>query len=198
MDLQPVFGTPLITAMIGDARLNAELAAAVAAAAAAPSAGEVPAGGWRSGALRQGWGGGAATALADHALALARQHSVDIAGGGRDRFGWRCDLEAVLLPPGARTLPSFAPAAFWSGIYCVEAADGHIELEDPRAPLVLLEGPSLRFAASPTAMHEEPVQRLPAVAGQLLLFPGWLRRGLGPGTGRQLFLQLDLIALPRS
>jgi hypothetical protein len=197
MDIQPVFGTPLITATLHDARLHAEIAAAITAAAAAPSAGEVPGGGWRSGPLPQGWGGAAGTTLANSALALARQHSVDIAGDGRDRFGWRCDLEALLLPPGARTLPGFAPAAFWSAIYCVEATADVIELEDPRSPLILLEAPSLRFAAGPTAAVEEPVQRLRAVAGQLLMFPGWLRRAHGPGAGRRMFLHLDLVALPR-
>ena len=192
MDMQPVFATPLISAVIDGAGLNAELGAAIATAAAAPSAGEAPGGGWRSGPLKQDWGGAAAATLMQDVL--ARQHSVDIAAGGRDRFGWRCDLEAVLLPPGARTLPAFAPAAFWSAIYCVEgAAGGAIELEDPRSPLVLLEAPSLRFAKDP----DEPVHRLHPKAGQLFLIPGWLRRAHAPAHGRQVFLHLDLVALPR-
>jgi hypothetical protein len=194
MDVQPVFATPLITAAV-DPGLNAPLSAAILAAAAAPSAGEVPGGGWQSGRLAQGWGGAAAARLAEAALALARQHSVDIAAGGRERFVWRCDLEALSLPAGARTLPSFAPAAFWAGIVCVESAgDGMVELEDPRSPLVLLEAPSLRFAKDPDA----PVHLVRLKPGELILFPGWLRRAHLPGKHRQLFLHLDLVALPRN
>jgi hypothetical protein len=193
MDVQPVFATPLITAAV-DPGLNAPLSAAIMAAANAPSAGEVPGGGWRSGRLAAGWGGAAAARLAEAALGLARQHSVDIAASGRERFAWRCDLEALFLPPGARTLPSFAPATFWSGIHCVEGAgDGEVELEDPRSPLVLLEAPSLRFAKDPDA----PVHRVRLRPGELILFPGWLRRAHTSAKARQLFLHLDLIALPR-
>lgn len=209
LQMQPVFGTPLVMGSAVDrTSMDGVFRASMDRLSARPSTREMPGGGWSSGpdllaSSDPGYG-----QLAREFAMLAEKHSVDVASAGFNRFDWTCTFEAMILPPGSRTMPSFTPGAFWSLIYCLEdgfhgSSDrdlgGDIELEDPRLPLVLMEAPGLTFAPGDTAPAQDHVVRLRPSSGRWLMFPAWLRRShtVSHALGTQMFVAVEITAHPR-
>lgn len=209
MDVSQIFETPLIAAQIPDAaELNRDLAAAIAERRNADPEGVAISNrlGWHSDTGMLEWGGEPAHRLMDHMIAVANRFSQDIGGEGRRRFIWVPEMWANVSGRGASNQFHTHPGSMWSSVYYVDdgyggspdrGLGGELEIEDPRAPMINMEAPDLRFRPSsdaPPISHEAQVR--PA-SGLLLIFPGWLRHAVKPylGDGVRISIAMNLTAI---
>ncbi len=146
-------------------------------------------GGWHSSTDMMDWGGDAAHALAQFAIAVVGEHMVDIAAGGKRRFNWGVDMWANVNGPGDANQLHCHPGAYWSGVYYpdpggadVAGKGGELLLEDPRYPAAYMTVPDLVLRLE----NREPMQSQYAIrpeAGLMVLFPSWLRHSVRPHRG---------------
>lgn len=197
-----LYETPVLHGRVADAdALSAELAAAVAAhRAIVPGVGRSNVGGWHSATDMLSWGGPAAARLADAALRMARRVSFF---DGRDAasYDWTIKMWANVSPPGALNMSHAHPGVLWSAVYYVDMGappasgepGGELFFEDPRFPVPLMRLPGFRLLGGDG--QPQPVERrLVTRAGDLVLFPAWLRHGVRPhrGTGERLSIAMNI------
>jgi len=175
---QQLFETPLIVTDLDEARviLPALLRSARERPQQAPGAAGRP---WSTDHRMLRWAGEPAVQLLHACVALADRFTADIdAPAGRTRYGWSADLRASFAGSERRIGPASFPSAFWSVLALASEgpAEAQIMIEDPRAPMLEMEDPGLRFRAGPGAPPLQSSYSTPFKTGQLLMFPAWLRR----------------------
>lgn len=195
--VEALFETPLIVDSMPDAAaLNAALLAAIHTRRAADPAGMIRSNqlGWHSDLAMMDWGGAAVRTLVEHVVGLADQHSIDIVRPDSPRFAWLPEIWANISTHGASNQFHCHSGAFWSAVYYVDdgyggsadrALGGELIIEDPRMPMLLMEGPDLRFRPRADSETAEPEQLIRPGAGRLLMFPAWLRHGVRPYLGHR-------------
>lgn len=125
------------------------------------------------------WAGEPAVQLLHACVALADRFTADIdAPAGRTRYGWSADLRASFAGSERRIGPISFPSAFWSVLVLAsdDPAQVQVVIDDPRASILEMEDPGLRFRSGPGAPPLQPSYTTPLATGQLLMFPAWLRR----------------------
>ncbi len=208
MAVASMFETPfVIDTLPGFAAVNAELGPLIRARRDQDPTGITRSNrqGWHSDVTIFEWGSEGIKTLAEHLLALANAHSVDIREPQTPRYRWNSHGWANIHQRGSSNQFHIHPAAFWSAVYYVDDGyggstdpqlGGEIEFEDPRMPMVIMEEPDLRFRARP----DFPVPRheifLRPATGMVLMFPGWLRHGVRTylGDGERITVAINLIA----
>jgi uncharacterized protein (TIGR02466 family) len=209
MGVGHLFDTPLIVAEIQDcAELNRALIGAIEQRLAADPEGVAISNriGWHSDTEMLEWAGEPAHRLMDAVIAIANKYTRDIAAEGRRRFIWVPEMWANVSGKGASNQLHTHAGSFWSAVYYVDdgyqgsadrALGGELEIEDPRAPMVNMEAPDLRFR---TAANAAPVSHETIIrpsTGRLLLFPAWLRHAVKPyfGEARRISIAMNLTAI---
>lgn len=202
-----LFETPVLHGRLSDsAALNAELAAAIAARRAAEEGiGRSNVGGWHSRTDMLKWGGPAAAKVAELAIKLARRlsHFEERDAGSVD---WSVRMWANVSPAGALNMSHAHPGVLWAAVYYVDMgrdsgvdAGGELYFEDPRFPVPQMTFPG--FRAVGIDGKPQPVEhRLPTEAGDLILFPGFVRHGVRPHRGPhdRIAVAMNVYAAPGS
>ncbi|SEM95967.1 conserved hypothetical protein [Sphingomonas gellani] len=189
-DMLPLFETVVMTAHVADhGAIDAQLAAAIRDRMAADEGlNRSNIGGWHSRTDMLEWGGAPAERVADAAIRAARRlsHFEDRDPASID---WSVRMWANVSPPGALNMSHAHPGVLWAAVYYVdrgadpgEDAGGELYLEDPRFPMPLMTFPGFRAigADGRPQSHERTVT---TGAGDLVLFPGYLRHGVRPHRG---------------
>lgn len=187
-----LFETPILHGRLAGAeQLTAALADAVRARRDGDAGiGRSNVGGWHSATDMLDWGGPAAAKLADLAVkSVARLSSVE----GRDSraLPWTVKMWANISPSGALNMSHAHPGVLWAAVYYVDmgrddgdagGGGGELFFEDPRFPMPLMRMPGFRLIGvdGQPQVHE---RSWPTEAGDLVLFPAWLRHGVRPHTG---------------
>jgi uncharacterized protein (TIGR02466 family) len=194
-----LFETPILHGRLADAEpLTAALADAIRARhAAVPSLSRSNIGGWHSATDMLDWGGSAAAALADTAVKMAKRCS-HFEGRDAGSLEWTVKMWANVSPPGALNMSHAHPGVLWAAVYYVDmgepgAEGGELFFEDPRFPIPLMRMPGFRLRGIDG--QPQPVEhRMTTVAGDLVLFPAWLRHGVRPhgGTGDRISIAMNI------
>jgi uncharacterized protein (TIGR02466 family) len=187
-----MFETPILHAQVQDAAaIDADLRTAILARAAAADAGlnRSNIGGWHSATDMLAWGGPAAARLADLAVRMARRASHF---DGRDAAGveWTVKMWANVSPPGALNMSHAHPGILWAAVYYLDMgsppegsdAGGELYFEDPRFPVTMMRLPGFRMLGV-DGQPQVNERRVTTRAGDLVLFPAWLRHGVRPHQG---------------
>ena len=204
-----LFETPLIIDEVPDAaNLNIALKAAILARREANPEGMNNSNqrGWHSDRRMIEWGGAAVITLFERIVSLADCYTEDIAARSQPRYAWAPEIWANISGYGASNQYHCHAGAFWAAVYYVDdayqgsaerALGGELELEDPRMPMMLMDGPDLRCRLPGVAVSSPEILLRPA-AGRLLLFPAWLRHGVRPylGHGERISIATNLTAVP--
>lgn len=185
-----LFETPVLHGRVTDhAPLTEALMAAIRARRASDTDGlrRSNLGGWHSSTDMLGWGGAPAARLADLAIRLAKRlsHFEERDAASVD---WSVRMWANVSPPGAMNMSHAHPGVLWAASYYLDMgrdegeAGGEIYFEDPRFPATLMTFPGFRMIAADG--QPQPVERrLITEAGDLVLFPAWIRHGVRPNEG---------------
>jgi uncharacterized protein (TIGR02466 family) len=198
---QSLFETPMVYARLeGSDALRAELAARIRARKAEhPGVSHSNENGWHSEADMMAWGGENARLLGETAVQVAKRMS-SVVGGAPDDYAWRLHMWANVSGPGALNHLHAHPGVLWSAVFYVdlgggadEEVGGEIVFEDPRYPLIAMRDPSLRMIGA-DGKPQTPERLLRPVAGDLLVFPAWLRHGVRPyrGTGERISIAMNI------
>ena len=197
-----LYETPILHGRLADAAaLTAALRTAILDRyAAAPSLARSNVGGWHSATDMLDWGGPAAVALADTAVKMAKRAS-HFDGRDAATVEWTVKMWANVSPPGALNMSHAHPGVLWAAVYYVDMgvapasgeAGGELFFEDPRFPVPFMRLPGFRLVGIDG--QPQPVERrLPTEAGDLILFPAWLRHGVRPhlGTGDRISVAMNI------
>ena len=197
-----LYETPILHGRLADAAaLTAALRTAILDRyAAAPSLARSNVGGWHSATDMLDWGGPAATALADTAVKMAKRAS-HFDGCDAATVEWTVKMWANVSPPGALNMSHAHPGVLWAAVYYIDMgvapaegeAGGELFFEDPRFPVPFMRLPGFRLIGIDG--QPQPVERrLPTEAGDLILFPAWLRHGVRPhlGTGDRISIAMNI------
>ncbi len=172
--------------------------------AAVPSLARSNVGGWHSATDMLDWGGPAAAALADTAVKMAKRAS-HFDGRDAATVEWTVKMWANVSPPGALNMSHAHPGVLWAAVYYIDMgvapaasdgggeAGGELFFEDPRFPVPFMRLPGFRLLGIDG--QPQPVERrLPTEAGDLILFPAWLRHGVRPhlGTGDRISIAMNI------
>lgn len=193
-EIRTLFPTPLIIAPVHDhAAIDGALKTIILArAATTPSVALSNCGGWQSGDDVADWGGlpmrlllEAARRLADSLSALETPEGL-LPGGPQ----WRMNAWANVNGPGDFNHSHHHPAAYWSGVYWVDAgearetdnAGGELELSDPRGILPAFYAPRLRMAIK-DCLSAGGQDFFTPRTGTMVMFPAWLRHAVRPYRG---------------
>ncbi|MBO9622196.1 MAG: 2OG-Fe(II) oxygenase [Sphingomonas sp.] len=185
-----LFETPILHGRVADHEsIDAELAQAIRARMAeGGSIGRSNIGGWHSPTDLLGWGGAAAERVTDAAIRLARRmsHFDD-----RDAASvhWSARVWANVLAPGGLNMSHAHPGVLWAAVYYVDAGlapgeteGGELFLEDPRFPVPLMTFPGFRMIGA-DGLPQLGEYKIKVQAGDLVLFPGFMRHGVTPHRG---------------
>ncbi|MGK6321034.1 TIGR02466 family protein [Sphingomonas sp. DT-204] len=186
-----LFETPVLHGRVTDHEpLTAALAEAIRARKAADDKGiqRSNVGGWHSATDMLQWGGPAARQLADTTIRLAKRLS-HFEERDPATVEWSVRMWANVSPPGALNMSHAHPGVLWAASYYVDMGrdpgvdiGGEIYFEDPRFPTTLMTFPGFRMVGLDGA--PQPVERrLATQAGDLVLFPAWVRHGVRPNEG---------------
>ena len=197
-----LYETPILHGRLADAAaLTAALRTAILDRyAAAPSLARSNVGGWHSATDMLDWGGPAAAALADTAVKMAKRAS-HFDGRDAATVEWTVKMWANVSPPGALNMSHAHPGVLWAAVYYIDMglppaegeAGGELFFEDPRFPVPFMRLPGFRLVGIDG--QPQPVERrLPTEAGDLVLFPAWLRHGVRPhlGTGDRISIAMNI------
>jgi uncharacterized protein (TIGR02466 family) len=200
---QSLFETPLVYARLEESEaLRAELAAVIRARRA-QDAGVARSNenGWHSEADMMEWGGDGAKLVGEAAVQVAMRMTSDV-GGSLEAYKWRLHMWANVSGPGALNHLHAHPGVLWSAVFYVdmggapdEDVGGEIIFEDPRYPLVAMRDPSLRMVGA-DGKPQSPERQLRPAAGDLLVFPAWLRHGVRRyrGQGERISIAMNIDA----
>ena len=197
-----LYETPILHGRLADAAaLTAALRTAILDRhTAAPGLARSNVGGWHSATDMLDWGGPAATALADTAVKMAKRAS-HFDGRDAATVEWTVKMWANVSPPGALNMSHAHPGVLWAAVYYIDMgsppaegeAGGELFFEDPRFPVPFMRLPGFRLVGIDG--QPQPVERrLPTEAGDLVLFPAWLRHGVRPhlGTGDRISIAMNI------
>lgn len=203
--VRALFATPVIAEMWQDApRWNAALKQAILTRSTQDrGVSKSNVHGWQSATDLDRWGGPAAIALRDHAIARAREFSV-ATQGDVDAFRWTAELWANVSKRGAANQTHAHPGSFWSMVYYVDdgyagspdkALGGELSFLDPRFPMVRMAAPDLRFRDESGALDNQEVWMRPR-SGLIVMFPSWLMHSVRPyaGGGTRISIAINLLA----
>lgn len=206
LELAELFETPLIVEEVQNAAaLNAALRKAIEERRARDPKGLSISNrqGWHSDTQMLDWGGEAAAALVRQVVELADRYTADIGARGEPRYAWVPEMWANISGRGGANQYHTHPGAYWAAVYYVDdgyagspdrALGGELEIEDPRMPMLQMDGPDLRFRLRPDAPIADPEILLRPASGRLLLFPAWLRHAVRPylGTAERISIAINL------
>ncbi len=198
-----LFETPVTHGQLIDCdALNADLLRAIRqrrAADAGVTRSNV--GGWHSTTDMLDWGGRSAQRLAEAAVRIAKRmsHFEDRDAASLD---WSVRMWANVSPPGALNISHAHPGVLWAAVYYVDMGDdgansagasGALYLEDPRFPVPMMTFPGFR-AVGLDQQPQAPERNFPTVAGDIMVFPGFLRHGVRPhrGGGDRLSIAMNI------
>jgi uncharacterized protein (TIGR02466 family) len=197
-----LFETPVLHGRVAEAdALNAELKAAITARRdAGGGLARSNVGGWHSDTDMLAWGGDAAARLSDAAVRACRRLSF-FDGRSADSYDWTVRMWANVSPAGALNMSHAHPGVLWAAVYYVdmgappagEDPGGELFFEDPRFPVPLMRLPGFRLVG--TDGQPQPVERrLATAAGDLVVFPAWVRHGVRPhrGTGDRISIAMNI------
>ena len=195
--IERAFWTPVIVAELDEAgAINPALEAAILARRGKPGMRGSNRGGWQSDKKLLDWGGEAARALRDRAIAIAEAHVRDneAARPGRAR-GWKCEGWANLSGDGGYNDPHCHGGTYWTAVYYVRAdpgEGGELVLHDPRLPAIAMHAPTLRFEPN----GGEVAINLPPEPGLLVMFPSFIVHSVAPyrGEGLRISISINLSA----
>ncbi|MEG3180589.1 2OG-Fe(II) oxygenase family protein [Sphingomonas sp. LT1P40] len=159
--------------------------------------------GWQSGTDLDRWGGEAAQALRDHAIARAKEFAVDMRADSRG-IEWVAEMWANVSKRGAANQTHAHPGSFWSTVYYVDdgyagspdkALGGELSFLDPRFPMVRMAAPDLRFRRDDGSVDNQEVWMRPR-AGLVVMFPSWLMHSVRPyaGAGTRISIAINVLA----
>lgn len=199
-----LFETPLMVAQPDrDGELRAALATVIAARRAThPGIARSNEGGWHSDTSMTQWGGAPARRLAEMAIGVARQMS-NFEGAAQADFDWRASLWANVSPPGALHHLHAHPGNDWAAVFYVatgaigDEAAGALYLEDPRFPISQMRTPALRMRGGDGKSQFSQIELKPR-AGDLIVFPAWLRHGVRThrGSGERISVAINIAIHP--
>jgi uncharacterized protein (TIGR02466 family) len=205
IEVQRRYPTPFLVVSLDDtATLNAALRQTILGRLSADAGvGLSNNGGWQSTCDFPDWGG----AAGDHLLDLARQVAdnataleteTGLQGGGP---AWKINAWANVNGHGHANHAHHHPAAFWSGVYWVDAGEGEtdapvggeFEMHDPRGILPTFYAPSLRYAL-PGCLSAGGQDFFTPRTGTMVIFPAWLVHAVRPytGTSRRISVAFNL------
>jgi hypothetical protein len=127
------------------------------------------------------------------ALALVDRYTIDVSQPAAPRFAWVADVREITLPPGDHPPLATSPGNFWIAACCFDSGDGEggLTIEDPRFATTAAGVPGLAVTV------EAPLQTVAPVAGELILFQGFLRHGfVNPGAVPQRWMLVGLRPKP--
>lgn len=195
-----VFETAVMIAALEDAEdIRAGLEIAIRARqASTPGVKRSNEGGWHSDTELLKWGGPAARALAEAAVGVAQRMSGFTEGEAGD-FEWPVCAWANVSPTGSHNNLHAHPGNAWAAVYYVTTGAGEGEsagalyLEDPRFPMNAMHVPALR-ALGADGQPQSSQLELKARAGDLIVFPAWLRHGVRvhKGSGERISVALNI------
>ncbi len=193
-----LFATPVVIVHVPDAAaLNAALKDTILKRAeAAPSTDHSNLGGWQSDWDMMDWGGPATAKVLDLAKQTAGRMTQTRAGQPTN-IEWAHNIWANVNRYGNANEGHIHPGSVWSGTYWVETggaeADptlgGEFELYDPRGAAPAMLAPDL-VPAVPGAVSMGASEMIPPRAGDMLLFPSWVRHAVRPYRGDQVRISI--------
>ena len=207
VEVQNRYPTPFLVASLDQtSSLNDRLRETILARAAShPGVSLSNHGGWQSTPDFAAWSGAAGAHLLDLAIQVADSATALETEAGLERGGpaWNVNAWANVNGPGHGNHPHHHPAAFWSGVYWVDAggdeADdpvgGEFEMHDPRGILPAFYAPRLRYAL-PGYLSAGGQDFFKPRTGVMVIFPAWLVHAVRPYTGpsRRISVAFNLSA----
>lgn len=160
-------------------------------------------GGWHSKPNMDQWGGPPAQTLVSIASGIIEQQLVQTSPIPGLEMGWGIDMWANVNAAGHANAQHCHPGAFASAVFYVDlgnnelpATDGHIVFEDPRYPMAQMQQPGVLWPGSDGKGIESQVAILPK-AGELIIFPSWLRHSVNPhsGQGERISVAINMTLL---
>lgn len=203
----PFFETPVAIGRLGGGEaLLADLRASILLEMArSPGLQRSNQGGWHSDTRMLEWGGDAAAKLAETAVKLAKRMS-HFNGSSPDAYQWVVRMWANVTPAGGLNHLHTHPQNLWAAVLYVDMGDGGsgedvggaLYFEDPRFPMCAMHNTAFRLIGldgAPQAYQPELRPR----AGDLIVFPAWLRHGVRAftGTAERISIAMNIDALER-
>lgn len=202
-----LFSTPVATTRLTDAgALIADLKAAILTRKETnPSLNRSNVGGWHSDAGMPQWGGDAARALVRKTLDVAREITRPMDRGWAD-VTWAVQMWANVSGPGALHNMHVHPGNLWAAVFYVDAGDagdadedvgGELYFEDPRFPGAFMHATTF-WPAGPDGKPQNWQHEIRPRAGDLVMFPAWLRHGVRPyrGDRERISIAMNLDPIP--
>ncbi len=186
-----LFETPILHGqLIGASDLLVELEAIIRARRAAePGVARSNIGGWHSSTDMLAWGGPAAEKLGQLALNAAKRVS-NFGNLDQGAVDWSMKMWANISPAGSLNMSHSHPGVLWAAVFYVAMGEpgpdgahgGELFFEDPRFPLPLMGMAGFRMIGI-DGQPQANERRWPTKAGDIVLFPAWLRHGVRPYYG---------------
>ncbi|GMN01640.1 2OG-Fe(II) oxygenase family protein [Erythrobacter sp. MTPC3] len=160
-------------------------------------------GGWHSNTDMLDWGGEAARALAFKAMRLADENTVNVGKDSGHEYEWVPEMWANVSTAGNANQYHAHPGSYWSAVAYIDdgydgsdepGQGGHLQLYDPRMPMVRMTAPDLRLKdEAGSAQNNEPTVR-PAT-GLIVIFPSWLQHSVRAfhGKGTRISVAINLV-----
>lgn len=159
-------------------------------------------GGWHSDTDMMDWGGAGAAKLAELAIRIAKRMS-HFQGANIEDFDWLIQMWANVSPPEALNHLHAHPGNLWAAVFYLDMGDedanredgvksdigGALYLEDPRFPMIAMRHTGFRLMSVPYGPTNSKAQPqayqadMKFEAGDLVVFPAWLRHGVRRYTG---------------
>lgn len=183
-EVKRLFPTPFVVAPVVDYEaLNAQLARIILERVKGhASVQRSNAGGWQSDIDFPDWAGPPGEALLIAARRLADAFTAVDGEDGLEMGGpeWKVNAWANVNGPGDANRAHHHPAAFWSGVYWVDAGQvdgadcgGQFEIQDPRGVLPAFYAPRVRYAVAGCLSAGGEDFFVPRT-GVMVLFPAWM------------------------
>lgn len=185
-----LFETPVLHGTLSDAEeMTAALEDAILARKSADKGlNRSNIGGWHSTTDMLKWGGAAAEKLADIAIRMAKRLS-HFEERDAASVKWSARMWANVSPPGSLNMSHAHPGVLWAAVYYIDmgmAPDdgegGELYFEDPRFPVPQMTFPGFR-AIGADGNPQVIEQRVKTARSDLVMFPGFVRRGVRPHNG---------------
>lgn len=201
------FETPILHGQLsGAAGLIGALRATVQARREAePSLARSNVGGWHSATDMLDWGGDAAAQLARLALNAAKRIS-SFGNADPTSIEWSLKMWANVAPAGALHMSHSHPGVLWAAVFYVAMGEpdekgqigGELFFEDPRFPLPLMRMAGFRMIGI-DGQPQANERSWPTSAGDIVLFPAWLRHGVRPyrGNGDRISIAMNIDVVQR-
>ena len=157
-------------------------------------------GGWHSKPDMLGWAGTPAESLSGMAADICERHIIDTTDNKGLRKGWGVDMWANVNAAGHANATHCHPGAFASAVFYIDmgnegapVTDGHIVMEDPRYPMAHMQYPNVLWAG-PDGQGVASQHAILPTAGELIIFPSWLRHSVKPhsGVGERISIAINL------